>query len=100
MNDSREHGEFHEHGGMRTGSTQPERRFSLAMAPRWMVIGGAAGVIVAMVAAHNAVLIAAVVVAGSGLALAVLLRQRDTQRALRDSEARFRALCALGSDWY
>lgn len=39
--------------------------------------------------------------AGSALVLLVLLgRQRAAQAALRDSDARFRALSALGSDWY
>ncbi|MBY0265849.1 MAG: PAS domain S-box protein [Burkholderiales bacterium] len=38
----------------------------------------------------------AVVLLGCGL----IIYQRDTQRALRASEERFRALTALGSDWY
>lgn len=38
---------------------------------------------------------------GGTLVLLVLLaRQQATQSALRDSEARFKALSALGSDWY
>lgn len=100
MNDSRDHGEFHEHGGMRGRRVQPAGRLGLTLAPRLMVIAGAAGVIVAMVASNNAVLIVAVIVAAAGMTLSALFRQRETQRALRDSEARFRALCALGSDWY
>ena len=37
---------------------------------------------------------------GTLLMLALLTRQRATQDALRNSESRFKALNALGSDWY
>lgn len=37
---------------------------------------------------------------GTLVLLALLARQQSTQNALRDSEARFKALSALGSDWY
>lgn len=37
---------------------------------------------------------------GTLLMLALLMRQQATQGALRNSEARFKALNALGSDWY
>lgn len=100
VNDKPDSGEFHEHGGMRGGSTHPARRFRLGMAPRLMVVAGAAGVVAAMFAGNDSILVAAVLTAAAGLTLAVLLRQQATQRALRDSEARFRALSALGSDWY
>jgi len=65
-----------------------------------MVVAGAVGVVVAMFAANNVILVAAMAIAATGLGLAILLRQRATQRALRASESRFRALSALGSDWY
>ena len=37
---------------------------------------------------------------GTMVLLVLLARQQATQSALRDSEARFKALSALGSDWY
>ena len=100
MNDHSDSGEFHEHGGMRRGSTLPGRRLGFARLPRLLVIAGALGVVVAMFAANNVILVAAMAIAATGLMLAILLRQRSTQRALRASESRFRALSALGSDWY
>ncbi len=54
----------------------------------------------AIITSNDTILVAAVLSAAAGFVLTVLLRQRAIQQALRDSEARFRALSALGSDWY
>jgi PAS domain S-box-containing protein len=54
----------------------------------------------AIFTANHWILAAALLAAAAGFVLAVMLRQRVTRQALRDSEARFRALSALGSDWY
>ena len=69
-------------------------------APGLLLAGGGLGVVVAMFAANDVVLVASVLSAAAGVIFAIILRQRAMQRALRESEARFRALSALGSDWY
>jgi len=92
-------GEFHKRGGMRGGSVRPHRNY-IAWAPRVMVFAGGAGVVAAMLSGNDAVLITSLFIALGGLMFAVLLRQQATQTALRESETRFRALSALGSDWY
>lgn len=72
----------------------------LPFAPGLLLAAGGLGVVVAMFAANDFILVASVASAVAGLILATILRQRAMQRALRESEARFRALSALGSDWY
>ena len=47
-----------------------------------------------------AVLLLGLLVGGTLILRALLSRQQRIQHALRDSETRFRALNALGSDWY
>jgi PAS domain S-box-containing protein len=65
-----------------------------------MVFAGGVGVAAAIVSGNDTILMASLFTALGGLMFAVLLRQMETRRALRESEARFRALSALGSDWY
>lgn len=60
----------------------------------------AAAALNALLAADDAELIVSVVVTAAALVAATLMRQGFAQRALRDSESRFRALSALSSDWY
>lgn len=72
----------------------------LARAPGLLFVAGGLGVVVAMIAANDLILVAAVLLMLSAAILAAVMRQRATQQALRESEARFRALSALGSDWY
>ncbi len=68
--------------------------------PVAMFVVAGIGAVLAIIAANDLLLVGAALTAAAGFMLAVLLRQRATQRALRGSEARFRALSALGSDWY
>ncbi|RLT32093.1 MAG: hypothetical protein DWI55_05280, partial [Chloroflexi bacterium] len=60
-----------------------------------MVIAGGVGVGAAILSGNDTILIASLFAALGGLMFAALLRQQATQRALRDSETRFRALSAL-----
>ena len=76
------------------------RGSGLPLAPALLLVAGGLGVIVAMFTANDFILLAAILSAAAGGILAIILRQRSMQRALRESEARFRALSALGSDWY
>lgn len=72
----------------------------LARLPDLLFVAGGLGVVAAMVTANDFILVAAVLLIVAGAILAIVIRQRITQQALRESEARFRALSALGSDWY
>ena len=47
-----------------------------------------------------AILLLGLLAGGTLILRALLARQQRTQQALRDSDTRFRALNALGSDWY
>lgn len=82
------------------GTATPVRKAWYERMPVPMFAVAGIGVVSAIIAANDVILVAAALVAAAGFMLAVLLRQRATQRALRESEARFRALSALGSDWY
>lgn len=91
-----------------TGKVQDNGKSGLAVAGtgvgRWPELLAAAAIILTLAltlaGASGVVLVAGVLVAAACLFGTALLRQRATQQALRDSEARFRALSALGSDWY
>lgn len=100
VSDTPENGQFQKEGAMRSVDAQQPRRTGIARAPGAMLAAGGTGVLIAMFAANDAILVGAVLFAAAGLMLAAFLRQRSTQQALRESEARFRALSALGSDWY
>lgn len=99
MNDNPGSREFRVRDGTRSGIVPASGRPGSWLSPG-MVIAGGVGVAAAILSGNDTILIASLFAALGGLMLAALLRQQATQRALRDSETRFRALSALGSDWY
>lgn len=76
------------------------RRNRFASVSEAMFVTGGLSMVVAMLTSSSLILIVAVTSGVAGLVFAFVAKQRVIQQALRDSEARFRALSALGSDWY
>ncbi len=82
-------------------------RLTAALRNPWLaVMSGACGLGIAFFVAWKmshlpmAVLLIGLLSGGALMLLVLLNRQLTTQTALRKSESRFRALNALGSDWY
>jgi len=100
VSDNPENAQFPRDNAERKVDSQQPQRTALARLPGAMLAAGGAGVLLAMFAANDAILVGAVLIAAAGLMFAAFLRQRSMQQSLRESEARFRALSALGSDWY
>ncbi len=69
-------------------------------APKWLLAAGVIACIFAAYSGGGLLLAASLALAATLFGCGVIIHQRDTRRALRASEERFRALTALGSDWY
>jgi len=100
VNDSPEPGQFRSESSALDADVRHRRHGLVSRLPAVMYAAAGLGFIAAIFWTNGMILAAAALVAAAGLMLASLLRQRVTQQALRNSEARFRALSALGSDWY
>lgn len=86
-----------------------QRLISAFHNPQLALIFGASGIGLAILLVNEALvreeatltlLLAGVLALGALFLLVLLTRQQAIQTALRDSESRFRALSALGADWY